>query len=211
MNEIKYNSFCVMLEVKNMRYLTHSAQETEHLAERFINDLASFLPVTSYTRPTDDRIVGLGQLPVTIFLSGELGSGKTTFVKGVAKALGIKETIKSPTFIIERVHRIKGHERFKHLVHIDAYRLENGEELKHLGWEEIARDPENLILIEWPEKVAEVLPKNYTLLKFRVIKEDKREINLSVSSKCQNPNAPWASPTGFSQIDVKVRGKVKSI
>ena len=92
-------------------------------------------------------------------LYGDLGSGKTAFTQVVAKCLGVKETVTSPTFVIEKIYKLD-HRDFEHLIHIDAYRLKNGDELLHLGWEEIAKNPKNIIFIEWPERVAEILPNN---------------------------------------------------
>ena len=103
-----------------------------------------------------------------ITLSGELGAGKTAFVKAIAQALGVGETVTSPTFVLEKIYALKdtacpsvadGHAvSFKRLVHIDAYRLEGGATLAPLGFDELMKDPDNLILLEWPERVADALP-----------------------------------------------------
>lgn len=91
-------------------------------------------------------------------LSGELGAGKTTFVQGFAKGLGIKDKIISPTFVLIRQHAIPDTKKI--LYHVDLYRLENGVDLKSLGLEEICSDPNNIILIEWAEKSRQLLPKD---------------------------------------------------
>ena len=116
-------------------------------------------------------------------LSGDLGSGKTSFAQGVANALGVSEHVTSPTFILERIYKLSqplpftiSHLPFVHLVHIDAYRLDNASELKHLGFEELVQDPGNLILIEWPERVQEALPPDIQTLKFEFIDENTRKI-----------------------------------
>ncbi|MDQ2932806.1 MAG: tRNA (adenosine(37)-N6)-threonylcarbamoyltransferase complex ATPase subunit type 1 TsaE [bacterium] len=92
-------------------------------------------------------------------LSGHLGAGKTAFVKCVAKELGISEEVTSPTFVIMKIYPIE-HAIWKKMIHIDAYRLENPEELKAINFNEMASDPKNLILMEWPENVElyKVLP-----------------------------------------------------
>lgn len=109
-----------------------------------------------------------------VTLSGELGAGKTAFSKAIAKTLGVEEVVTSPTFVLEKIYPIRKLEdsrsngagllgglasKFKRLVHIDAYRLESGEDLAPLGFDELMQDAENLILLEWPEKVAEALPQ----------------------------------------------------
>ena len=102
-----------------------------------------------------------------ITLSGELGAGKTTFVQEVARALGVSETVSSPTFVIEKIYELTD-QKFSHLIHIDAYRLKDAEELKHLGWEEIAADAGNLICIEWPERVSELIPEGAIRVRFEI-------------------------------------------
>lgn len=107
-----------------------------------------------------------------ITLSGELGAGKTAFTKAIAKTLGIEETVTSPTFVLEKIYLIRNLEdshsngegllgsetpKFKRLIHIDAYRLEQGSDLAPLGFDELMQDAENLILLEWPEKVSDAL------------------------------------------------------
>jgi len=96
---------------------------------------------------------------VVIGLRGDLGAGKTTFVKFVAESLGIKNHITSPTFVIMKKFTIYDL-RFKNLIHIDAYRLKESKELKNLGWDNIIKDPNNVIFLEWPEKVNDILPED---------------------------------------------------
>jgi len=99
-------------------------------------------------------------------LQGELGSGKTYFVKSLGKMMGIEEHIVSPTFVIMKIYDIDW-QGFKKLIHIDAYRLEKEEELLNLGWEKLLEDPENLVLIEWPEKVEGIIPKDSKRIHFK--------------------------------------------
>ena len=113
-------------------------------------------------------------------LSGDLGSGKTAFVKALASALGIKETITSPTFVIEQIYTLPKGAIFDRLIHIDAYRLEKSSELERLGWAEIATNPRNLICLEWPENVVGLSHfDNARELKFHFIDENTREISFS--------------------------------
>lgn len=110
-----------------------------------------------------------------VALSGEFGAGKTTFVQGMAEALGVKEKVTSPTFVIEKAYELE-HQAFSRLIHIDAYRLKGSHELEVLGWKEIVRDPGNLILIEWPERVAACIPPDALRLSFSG-SGDSREIH----------------------------------
>lgn len=94
-----------------------------------------------------------------VALSGDLGAGKTTFVQAAASALGVREAVQSPTFVIMQVYDIAASgSGFARLVHIDAYRLASAHEIEVLGWRELVADPENLIFLEWPEHVAEAVP-----------------------------------------------------
>ncbi len=109
-----------------------------------------------------------------ITLSGELGSGKTAFVKGVAEKFKIKERVLSPTYIIERSYKIENKKNFSTLIHIDAYRLTSDKELCVLNWEENIKNPENIICIEWPENVVGAIPKNSVNIFFTFVSENKR-------------------------------------
>lgn len=141
-----------------MKIISRSLAETEKFAEDFVAKLT----------PKKDEAT-------LVALSGELGSGKTTFVQCVARALGVKENITSPTFVLIKSYQFtKGD--FQTIYHLDAYRLESGEELAKLDFEEIVADPKNLIFLEWPGNVSEVLPANYLTIKFSFIDEGTRAI-----------------------------------
>jgi len=112
-----------------------------------------------------------------VALSGDLGAGKTAFVQAVAEVFKIAEFITSPTFVIQKKYKIQDSPSgFETLFHLDAYRLEGGEELLALGWRETLANPRNLIFVEWAEKVAEILPPNAIKLYFKFIDEQTREI-----------------------------------
>jgi len=105
-----------------------------------------------------------------IALSGNMGAGKTTLTQDLAKEIGIKEVVVSPTFVIMKIYNVSPSSEyfssFKKMIHIDAYRLESNEDLENIGWSKISRDKDNLIIIEWPENIKEHLdPKStYVLL-----------------------------------------------
>lgn len=105
---------------------------------------------------------------MVLALKGDLAGGKTTFTKGIGKALNIKQVINSPTFAILKIY-----EGDKKLFHIDAYRLENNP--YDLGFEEY--EDEGVMVIEWPEYYKDFLPKEYLEIDFKYIDDDTREIN----------------------------------
>jgi len=111
-----------------------------------------------------------------IALSGDLGAGKTTFTQGFAEALGIKDKIISPTFVLIRQHPIPNSD--KTLFHIDLYRLEEIN-FKETGIQEIIDSPNNIVLIEWAEKAKDQLPENTLWINFKNLEENKREIQIS--------------------------------
>jgi tRNA threonylcarbamoyladenosine biosynthesis protein TsaE len=97
--------------------------------------------------------------PAVIALSGDLGAGKTTLVQAVADAVGVHETVTSPTFGIMNLYPIE-YQCYTKLVHIDAYRIEDESEIAPLRLEEIILDTQNLLCIEWPERIQTILPVN---------------------------------------------------
>lgn len=103
-----------------------------------------------------------------VCLYGDLGAGKTTLVQGIARGLGIKKRVISPTFIIMR--------NYDRLYHIDLYRLDDA---KTLGLEEIWSDPANILLIEWPERAESMLPKNRWEIRLKQLGEKLREITVT--------------------------------
>jgi tRNA threonylcarbamoyladenosine biosynthesis protein TsaE len=108
-------------------------------------------------------------------LSGDLGGGKTTFIQGLAKGLGIREKVLSPTFVIMKRFSIdKG--QFRNFYHIDCYRIKYPKEMLDLGFEEIISDPENIVAIEWAERIRNLLPKNALKMEFEFKGKTKRKI-----------------------------------
>jgi len=97
---------------------------------------------------------------LVVRLKGNLGSGKTTFVRGFLKTCGVRGPIASPTFVLVRRYRIpkKNPGGITHILHIDAYRIAKPAELSMLGFKEWLNDPGALIMIEWPERVRSILP-----------------------------------------------------
>ncbi len=115
-----------------------------------------------------------------VTLSGELGAGKTAFTKAVAQELGVEEVVNSPTFVIAKVYALprevaKG--GFARLIHLDAYRLESGKQLEPLHFSDMLADPNNLILLEWPEQVADTLPRPTLHIAIVTEADDARRIS----------------------------------
>lgn len=114
-------------------------------------------------------------------LFGDLGSGKTTFTQGLAKALGIKNNVISPTFIIMRSYKLINPEKLSNIsyfYHIDLYRIKNSNDLQELGLFELLKDPQNIFVIEWPEKIASLLPKNSISINFDYLNKNERKITI---------------------------------
>lgn len=143
--------------------ISKDIKETAKIAEIFLNKL---LTVRKSTRKNYSGALVVG-------LSGDLGAGKTAFTKAVAKRLGIKNKVFSPTYVLMKKYSLplprgsgplnllgaRG-SGFRFFFHIDAYRLENAKELLNLGWEEIVANKDHLVFIEWPENVAKAMPKH---------------------------------------------------
>ena len=145
---------------RHMKETTHSIEETKILAQKFVEALTK------------------REEAVVVALDGDLGSGKTTFSQFVGEALGVRDAIQSPTFLIEKIYELYD-KPWKHLIHIDAYRLDKEEELLHLGWKEIISRQDNLVLVEWAEKVKGILPEGTIHISFKHISEREREIEIS--------------------------------
>lgn len=114
---------------------------------------------------------------IVIGLYGDLGSGKTTFTKHLAKKLDITETVTSPTFILQKRFEIDFYS-FKNLYHIDMYRFEDENELKCLNWQETIDNPENIVVVEWPDRVENMIPDHVLRLYFTTIDETTREVEV---------------------------------
>ena len=92
--------------------------------------------------------------PVAVGITGELGAGKTTLVRAIARGLGVAEPVTSPTFAL--VHRYAGARTT--VYHVDAYRLKPAEDTADLGIDEALAEPGSVVLIEWPERLGRALP-----------------------------------------------------
>ena len=102
-----------------------------------------------------------------VALRGDLGAGKTTFTQGFLHALGIRSHITSPTFVLMKIYKIKDKGlKIKNVFHMDWYRLHSQEELSALSFSEILKDPQNIVLVEWPERIPSGIPKSSIHINF---------------------------------------------
>lgn len=114
-------------------------------------------------------------------LTGDLGSGKTTFVQGLAQGLGIKQRINSPTFILMRSYPVTQlpNNPITNFYHIDLYRLEGDltDEVRNLGLDDIFGKEDTVVAIEWAEKIKDSLPKSTIWIKFEMLDNDAHRIS----------------------------------
>ncbi len=136
--------------------ITSSPNQTKKLGEKFAKEILK-------NKPKKNGFV--------IGLEGELGGGKTTFIQGFAKGLGIKKKILSPTFVIMK--------KFNNFYHIDCYRIQKSKELLDLGFKEIISNPKNIITVEWADKIKRIMPKHTFWIKFEFVDEKKRKITFT--------------------------------
>lgn len=119
---------------------------------------------------------------LVLALTGDLGSGKTSFVKGLAKGLGVKNKIQSPSFVIFKSFPVRPQKIFSKLIHIDCYRLDSFKDLLHIGLREFISNPQNIVVIEWADKIIRHLPKTLIKINFAYhSKKNHRHITISIS------------------------------
>ncbi len=161
------------------KYITKNYKQTQKLGQNLAKEILQF--------PTQKKAI-------VILLYGDLGGGKTTFLQGFAKGLGVKEKVLSPTFVIMKKFSIaknitshKSSDRhiyairsFLNFYHIDAYRLQNYKDAQELGLKELFKDPENIIAIEWPERIKKILPKNVIKMNFKFVSNKEREVLINL-------------------------------
>lgn len=141
-------------------FVTHSVEETQKLGQLLGKEL---------------------QRGIVIALKGDLGSGKTTFIQGLANGLGIKERVISPTFVIMRKYTIENKKELAHFCHIDFYRIHSSRDIVNLDFEAVIHDPKNVVAVEWAERLPELLPKKKLHIAFEYVKESQRKITFTLS------------------------------
>ncbi len=157
-----------------MEFITKNFKETQQLAERLVTQL----------------IKGPHSGALVLALRGELGAGKTTFIQGLGQALWIKEKILSPTFVIMKHFELANSEwpiansqsKINNLYHLDCYRLDSEKDLVELGFEEILKNENNLVVIEWAQRIKKALPRDTIWMEFEHGGEDERKIKIQMTN-----------------------------
>ena len=140
--------------------ITKNAEETEKIGKKFAESFCG------------------GEI---VCLEGDLGSGKTTFSQGLLRGLGAEGPYTSPTFVVMKEYDIKNNQEknkksnIKRVYHLDTYRVEV-DDILNLGWKEFIANENNVIIVEWSEKIKKIIPKNSFWIKFKHLAENKREI-----------------------------------
>ena len=166
--------------MKKQIFFSKSVKDTQKIGQ----DLAMICLKTSKSRNS----------ALVIGLRGDLGGGKTNFSKGFAKGLGVKGTISSPTFVIQKTYELKSKteknktkkERPEDRVnrkffHIDAYRIADEKEMEMIGFSETVRDPLNIIVVEWVENILGIVPKGVIIVSFEHTGRSSRRITVDPS------------------------------
>lgn len=159
--------------MKSLEIITKNAKETKEMGRILAEEITA---MNSEQRTANNR----RKEALIIGLEGDLGSGKTTFIQGMAKGFGIRESITSPTFVILKKYKTNvlcSMSYILYLYHIDCYRIKS-EDLLELGFKEIAENPQNIIVIEWAERAKKIL-KNALRIKFEYLDKNKRKIIVS--------------------------------
>lgn len=163
--------------IRPFSFLTQSVRQTKKLGEFLAHEIS--------------RLNQAGRKNALILsLQGDLGSGKTTFVQGFTKGLGIKQKVLSPSFLIIKGFTIKaagqrgnkvagwqGKQGFKRFFHIDLYRLKKAQELLKLDFKDILKAPENIVAIEWGKKAGQLLPQRTLRVYFEHVSPKERRIS----------------------------------
>ena len=147
-----------------MKFHTLSPLDTKKCAEKFATEIKA-----GVHKKNGALIIGF---------VGDLGSGKTTFIKKFARALGVRSSVTSPTFLIQKKYKLK-HKNFLSLIHVDAYRIGKPGEMNRIGFGDEIKNKNNIIVIEWADIIKKILPKKIMWVTFKHgKKENERYITV---------------------------------
>lgn len=144
-----------------LQVMTESSGQTERLGER----------LGAWLRPGD-----------IVLLHGDLGAGKTTLTKGIARVLGVQDTVSSPSFALVNEYALPA----LRLFHLDLYRLNDPADLESIGFAELTSAEDGIAIVEWPERASSMLPDRYLLVEIAYAGEGQREVRISGA-----PVAAW--------------------
>jgi len=149
-----------------MNYITFNSIQTKKMGRKIAQEILK--------RPLDKKAIVIG-------LIGDLGGGKTTFLQGFAKGLRIKNKILSPTFVLMKKFKIRENShsnsyKFATFYHLDCYRIKKPKEILGIGFEEIIKNPHNIVVIEWADRIKKILPKESLIIRFKFINQNTRKI-----------------------------------
>ena len=136
------------------------------------------LPDEAATLALGARMAPILQPGMTIYLSGDLGAGKTTLTRGLLRALGFAGRVKSPTYALVELYTVSS----LHLYHFDFYRFRDPEEWQEAGFRDLFNEV-NICLVEWPEKAQDLLPQPDVKVTLTMTPQSTREAVLSVHTK----------------------------
>jgi tRNA threonylcarbamoyladenosine biosynthesis protein TsaE len=143
-----------ILDPRTLDFLSHSPDQTIRLGARL------------------GELLHAGDV---IYLSGELGAGKTTLITGVGRGWGVLDQVTSPTFVLVNQYNRPDGQR---LFHLDCYRLTSGADALALGLDDLLAAAESVVLIEWPERIRTVLPAEHLSIQLRWVDDAKRNLRL---------------------------------
>jgi len=146
-------------------YLTTSPWQTKKLGENLAEEILG---------------MKLKKKAIVLGLEGDLGGGKTTFLQGFARGLRVKQKILSPSFVILKRFHVPCF-IFHNFYHIDCYRIQKPKEILDLGFKEIISNPQNIVAIEWADRVKKLISKSTIKINFKLIKKKTRKIIIKVT------------------------------
>ena len=133
-----------------------------------------------------ERIGSMVPVPVLIALEGQLGAGKSVLARAVGRGAGVDVSMPSPSYNLLLRYDTPGDVA---VVHMDLYRIEDSEELWELGWSQLGADNE-IVLVEWPERAGEFMPKDYWLIRLLVPDDEPRQRDVEVIRVGSPPELP---------------------
>ncbi|MFA4817834.1 MAG: tRNA (adenosine(37)-N6)-threonylcarbamoyltransferase complex ATPase subunit type 1 TsaE [Parcubacteria group bacterium] len=153
-------------------FITTNAKQTQKIGELLAQEIlaGSRRKGSTFEMKKEAPRSNLGRAMV-ICLSGDLGSGKTTFTQGLLEGLKVAGPYISPTFVIMKKYK-------NNIFHFDAYRV-SAKDILNIGWEEIIKDKNNIIIVEWADRIKKIIPKNSLWIKFEWVDANKRKVTFN--------------------------------